>query len=761
MSLPHRFRRALGAFALALLAAGSSAQSQTDLRWAGMVFDAFTLDGVEAWSAEDGGRIRHRDSNGVWSFATVPDQVKDTLRRVFFLEDGMHGWAVGQSGWVLGSADGGATWAVLDQVQTQYPPYLDHYYEDLFDVHFLDQNTGFLLGLHGIWFSVNGGTIWNSATLLDVGGGPLDVTEIKLYSLDVVEDSGGVLGLAVAEPGLVLRSTDGSVWQVVWDIRSECQNPNTLLSGCELDICLPPPTVPVFEPWDVQISRHPTQPLALMAGGVGLQCGLIFASADEGSTWTKEFHECQCSGTGCKDCPNDPLALYTPGLGKTWRHQSFKTLYGVAIFDGTNGAVVAGYNGQHAVRTAGAAAGAGVWQDRSSFSQDLFNSGVDATVFPLLGATAGPGSDTKAFITGEGGHVRVTTDAGQIWSHDLRGEPFRIRDVFFFPGGSNPDDDVGWQVGQFSRLAKTIDGGKFWLQKQPTPMLSNPALNAITFSLTNTQKGAAVGDLDSQGQPTILYTDNNDFWQAATIFTHGEGPVLGHLFEVDWSGDLEFWAVGALGTIFHSLDGGASWFQFVPPSDPMPGFAGFHIESASFRDTSIGIFTGRRSVAGVERGVAYRYILSGGTVQWTDISPVNSQITVLADVDVSGDVAYAVGEKIDSGVRHGVVLRSTGSGGNFGIFTEEVFNTEACDVGFDLARIPVVNEVEIAPNGDVWVGGECGRVWMKSAGGNWIERKTHTDSHVLGMSFAAADRGYLGCHRQSQTQQSVVRIHHP
>jgi photosystem II stability/assembly factor-like uncharacterized protein len=83
-----------------------------DQRYAGTVFDIYSPDGVEAWSVEDGARIRHRTSAGVWSFQPTPKEVQDTLHRVHFLSNVLTGWAVGESGWILKTTTGGATWSV-------------------------------------------------------------------------------------------------------------------------------------------------------------------------------------------------------------------------------------------------------------------------------------------------------------------------------------------------------------------------------------------------------------------------------------------------------------------------------------------------------------------------------------------------------------------------------------------------------------------------------------------------------------------------
>ena len=139
----HSLRTALLYAAPLILCASSTPAQVGEHRWSGLVSDIFVL-GNEAWSAEDGGRIRHRNPvNGVWSFQQTPPGVKDTLHRVHFLSSGaqagLMGWAVGQGGWVLKTTNGGGTWSTVAQIQN---PFGWGPWEELYDIHFLNPNEG-------------------------------------------------------------------------------------------------------------------------------------------------------------------------------------------------------------------------------------------------------------------------------------------------------------------------------------------------------------------------------------------------------------------------------------------------------------------------------------------------------------------------------------------------------------------------------------------------------------------------------------------
>src|SRR6185369_5009733 len=179
--------------------------------------------------------------------------------------------------------------------------------------------------------------------------------EVEFYSLDVIPFGAGYVGLASAEPGLVLRSFDGVNWNVIFDLRDLCSG--TTLTGCEHLICNGDRLR--FEAWDVELSRAPNSRFAVMVGGVGNGCGMIFTTDDAAAqplpTWVKEVHECTCwPSPGCTDCPHAQsggVGLYEDFVGghqpsETYRLNFFRTIYSVALFGGNVAGVAGGYSGQ-------------------------------------------------------------------------------------------------------------------------------------------------------------------------------------------------------------------------------------------------------------------------------------------------------------------------------------------------------------------------------------------------------------------------------
>lgn len=70
---------------------------------------------------------------------------------------------------------------------------------------------------------------------------------------------------------------------------------------------------------------------------------------------------------------------------------------------------------------------------------------------------------------------------------------------------------------------------------------------------------------------------------------------------------------------------------------------------------------------------------------------------------------------------------------------------------------PVLNEVEVVSATEIWLAGQCGRVWRYD-GTNLVEFKSQTDGHVWGMSITPlGDRGYLALQRRTTTSTGLVR----
>jgi len=690
---------------------------------------------------------------------------------VTFLNDGLTGWAVGQDSRYLWTQDAGTTWHQY-QIGT----------DQLWDVDFVNATEGWVVAKHALYHTDNGSTFgpppvgnnWTAPVFLYAADGhvmtPTELQAIDLISLDIIPGHalpGSIefLGLLTAQPGLIFRTTDGMNWQVVFDIRNLCGL--GVLPACMSGICAQQPPLVGFQPWDIEISRNPAAPLSLVVGGLGNACGLALKSSDLGLTWTIEPHECACGISGCHNCTNDPL--YNDNLAvqtDTWRYQNFNTLYSVSIFDGDNSAIAGGYGGQHVVRNPAT----GVWEDRSSMSSDVVHA-IGAVTTPMYATAAdgGTASTGKGLMAGAGGFIQRTTTGGQAWTTEAPGDPWRIRDLCFINGST------GWIVGQWFRIAKSINGGVTWdnFSQSVTPEPSIGGGNFLSIAMnTDGQHGVAVGQKDNTqgamypGRPKILYADGihngRDWSNPVTISDHpstGQGSQDKELREVVWAGGSTYWAAGQTGLIYSSVDHGQNWNQLIPP-----GYSGWssirnlEFTGLAFKDATTGVFVGSNN------GVGFAYVYKRGTnPTWTSIWPADPAITLINDVDIAlgGTVAYAVGVKVVGGVEKGIILSSTFNGTSFGTFVLDpnVPLIDSCTVGDDLESVSPLNRVKIAPGGEIWVAGECGRVWTFTPGagsGSWNPRKSQTDAHIRGLSFPLAGNGFAAAFRAATSAYSVV-----
>jgi photosystem II stability/assembly factor-like uncharacterized protein len=144
-------------------------------------------------------------------------------------------------------------------------------------------------------------------------------------------------------------------------------------------------------------------------------------------------------------------------------------------------------------------------------------------------------SAATAYILGDGGVIAKTNDAGERWNQIYKFSNVNVSDIYFH------DEQRGCAVG--SGIWTTADGGQSW-QK----VLETYGLRDVHFSGAT---GCAVG---SQGQIWISQ-DYGISWHAAHSDFVGFNDLTGIAFNDPDFGLL----IGNNGSLFRTLDGGASW----------------------------------------------------------------------------------------------------------------------------------------------------------------------------------------------------------
>ena len=138
--------------------------------------------------------------------------------------------------------------------------------------------------------------------------------------------------------------------------------------------------------------------------------------------------------------------------------------------------------------------------------------------------------------------------------------------------------------------------------------------------------------------------------------------------------------------------------------------------------------------------------------------PNNFDVKVLTDVDADSSTAFAVGrKKHTTGPEEGVIMkRIAGVSPSF----DEVVVSPAitkCTVGVEANAVDPLTEVEVIDSDNVWVGGQCGRIWHLESG-IFVERDSQTSAHVYGMWFLPdGSIGYVVTYRDKLIQSSILR----
>lgn len=200
--------------------------------------------------------------------AAVP--TRTTLTSVSFVDE-KNGWAVGHSGVILHSADGGETWTLQRSDTSVDRP--------LFSVYFSDAEHGVAVGLWSLLLlTTDGGKSWSPATLpTPPGGGKADRNLFALFA-----DGSGSIYMA-AEKGTVLRSNDrGATWSYL-----DTGYKGSFWTGCAL------------------------KDGTLLVAGLR---GTIYRSADNGKTWKASASGTKSSITSIVEIEGNVMAVGLDGV---------------------------------------------------------------------------------------------------------------------------------------------------------------------------------------------------------------------------------------------------------------------------------------------------------------------------------------------------------------------------------------------------------------------------------------------------------------
>jgi len=173
------------------LICGSSVQLNVETKWTKLIStttntlrSVFFLNKDTGYAVGNSGYIM-KTTNGGSSWNNLQNSYNNNLQSIFFA-DANNGYAVGEGGMVLKTTNGGYNWS------------LNWTYFNLNSVFFTSKDTGYTVGISGkIFKTINGGTNWIAQT----SGITNDLNSVYFISKDT--------GYVVGNNGKILKTTNG------------------------------------------------------------------------------------------------------------------------------------------------------------------------------------------------------------------------------------------------------------------------------------------------------------------------------------------------------------------------------------------------------------------------------------------------------------------------------------------------------------------------------------------------------------------------
>jgi photosystem II stability/assembly factor-like uncharacterized protein/WD40 repeat protein len=219
-------------------------------------------------------------------------------------------------------------------------------------------------------------------------------------------------------------------------------------------------------------------------------------------------------------------------------------------------------------------------------------------------------SPEKGWTVGTGGAMLATSDAGATWTTRSSGVTSDLLDVDFV------DEQHGWAVGAGGAVLRTADGGNTWVN-QPTGLLGT--FNSVDF--VDRQHGWIIGS-DPSLVSTILATDDG-----GSTWTRQIAQGAAGMLDVAFVDPQRGVAVGYLGSVFRTEDGGITWVPI-----PMPDKADWAFYSVAVDGDTV--------LIGTQFGTVFRS--DDGGANWTENNVMGD--LAIHTVALKGGLAVAAGE---------------------------------------------------------------------------------------------------------------------
>lgn len=525
--------------------------------------------------------------------------------------DAGRGWAVGDSGTLLKTTDGGSTWTTQNSGTDVA----------LSQVSFISELVGWAMGANGLMLNTgDGGVTWRSASLgAGIGVqsfGAADANTAWVSGNDTVSvtNDGGASWKRISRPvnssAKLVATGKSSVWTL-----GTSSTALTLLH-----------TVDGGAKW-VGVPVAPAPASGLYRSVNDFQ----FADDQHGLV---SYSESGYEGGNYQNYVSRQVSLATVDGGASWR-----------VIDPRPG-VANGYQNALVITADGAIFARDYYSSAINISTDLGSTWRSLSV-PQSSpnntnnvASFTPYSASRMLLRGNDGKTYFTSDPGATWSavrSANTGNTSPANSIWFF------DSREGLALTDDGNSLRTTDGGQTWVPRNTDVINPHTGWQRMEFL-----PGKATGwVISTYGGGIFRSTDKGRTWLAPVPQTSAN---LGSISDFHFVDESYGWALSnnnnyytATPTLlFSSTDGGSSW-QAVPGSSDLVGMAAIR-----FADRSNGVAVGAAGVA---------MLTSDGGLTWRP-RPTGGSRILRRVVFVDAQTALAVGDA-------GSILRSTDRGQNW------------------------------------------------------------------------------------------------
>ncbi len=337
----------------------------------------YALGYVYAGSGGNGQILKTTDGGISWNFLNTGPEVP--FYAVDFPENDLNGYVVGGGGTICKTTDGGANWIQQTTGTGQ----------DFYDVDFLDNQLGFAVGANGTFFkTTNGGNIWIPKN---------STTTATLYAVKFVNPQIGYIGGRDSTGGVILKTTDGGNNWISQPI---------------------PNNDPIRSVFDLFFFNADT--------GYASTCNLIYKTTNGGQTWLVNYNPGTSAELHAIDFPVNSQVGYICGvIGVNGQYKVLKTTNGGNSWIGLP--LCGGIGPALAVSFADNLIGY-VGFKYSAYEHMMKTTNGGTNWFVLNTQTGQTYNDIQAinesivYAVGSGGMIRKTTNGGQVWIGENKGD---------------------------------------------------------------------------------------------------------------------------------------------------------------------------------------------------------------------------------------------------------------------------------------------------------------------------------------------------